>query len=119
MTAASLLNSLRKKGIEVQLDGRDLRVTSAEHICPGTLDQVKQLKSEIIAHIAAGDGKSKRDRTIDTEQLEAMESLLQALGAEVETPVGRGRLVYLTPHGAVVQVASGLMYTLDPRRVKK
>jgi hypothetical protein len=117
MTAASLLTELKERGIKVLVQGQDLRLISSGRISDETVEQVKKLKPELLAHLSSRE-RPKAPFIAEPDQLVALEALLRALGAEVETPVGRGRLLYITQHGAVVQVANGLMYTLDPRKVK-
>ena len=128
MNASALLRSLEKQGVQINLEGSDLRLRSSEPISAFTLEQVRQSKPEIIETLRGRKSPRndeslfsqiplKGDEAREPEVLAAMERLLKSLGTYVQTPFGLGRLVYFTPHGVVVQVNGGLMYTIDPRKV--
>ncbi|MDQ2987110.1 MAG: hypothetical protein M3R13_10400 [Armatimonadota bacterium] len=118
MTATQLLELVEERGIQIVVEGSELVAKPASRLTAELRLRIKELKPAILEVL-----RDERRRTselvgeIDEETLAQMEGLVRALGAEVETPHGRGKLVYMTPHGVVVQVPSGLMYTLDPRKV--
>ena len=111
MTILEVLEAVDRAGVRVTVEGNQLLATPAGKLPSHLREELKTRKLEVIDALY-------RDLKIEREMVEQMERLVRALGAEVETPVGRGRLLYITQHGAVVQIPSGLMYTLDPRKVK-
>ena len=112
MTAIQLISNLEKQGIELLAAGNVLLVSPPGLLSIDQRELVRSFKQELLRVL-----KARPREPVSKIDLDATEMLIRALGAEVETPVGTGTLVYITQHGAVVQAANGFMYTLDPRKV--
>lgn len=102
-------------GVTVRVDGDKLSVSPRSALSHALADSITRSKLDLIDALAGIPGPG---RTIDEASVPASAKLVPRLGSIVSTPAGEGRLVYLTIHGAVIQVSSGLMYTLDPRKVR-
>jgi hypothetical protein len=115
LIAAALLQVLEEIGVTVRVDGYELCISPRAALSPALADSIRRRKRDLIDALS---GVPTSDRMIEAEFVPASAGLVPRLGSIVSTPAGPGRLIYLTIYGAIVQIASGLMYTVDPRRVR-
>ena len=115
MTISALLEVLTEMGVSVRSDDGNLFVSPRDALSPALEETIRRHKEDLLNAFAS---KAVHFDKISPKEVRPTSELVSKLGSLVSTPVGEGRLLYLTIHGAVVQVGNGLMYTIDPRKVK-
>lgn len=116
MTASALLDVLDEIGVTLRIEEGDLVIAPRSAISPPLAEAIKKRKSEIFGILK---GNKRASNEAEPTDHHSMNGLVRSLGRRVQTPVGIGKLMYLTLNGAVVQVNSGLLYTLNPLEVSE
>src|SRR5688500_3423944 len=98
VSASCLVKAIEASGMSLSVEGTELVVKPAAKLSKTQYARLRELKPQVVDYLSCRYDPRTECSEVAEEAVARLERLVRSLGAGVATPMGRGRLVFLTPH---------------------